>query len=91
MPCKPRGPETAPLLPESAPESNERLRINALNRKVRALDDGKTIFFHDYGEKFLGAGGVLSRELQPDLLHFSEKGYQVLAAAMRPDIEALLE
>ncbi len=79
------------VLPESAPESDERLRINTLNRKVRALDDGKTIFFHDYGEKFLGAGGVLSRELQPDLLHFSEEGYQVLAAAMRPDIEALLE
>jgi lysophospholipase L1-like esterase len=34
---------------------------------------------------------VLSAALQPDLLHFSEKGYQVLADAMRPDIEALLK
>ncbi|KRB92437.1 GDSL-type esterase/lipase family protein [Duganella sp. Root198D2] len=79
------------VLPESTPESEERLRIGALNRKARALGDGKTIFFRDYGRHFVGEGGVLSRQLQPDLLHFSEQGYQVLAGAMRPDIEALLK
>lgn len=78
------------VLPEAAPESDERRRITALNRKVRTLGDGKTIFFHDYGQHFMGEGGVLSKELQPDLLHFSEKGYRVLAAAVRPDIERLL-
>lgn len=79
------------VLPEGAPDSEERRRIIALNRKVRALGDGKNVVFHDYGGVFMGDGGVLSRELQPDLLHFSEKGYQLLAAAMRPDIEALLK
>lgn len=79
------------VLPEGAPESEERRSIIALNQKVRTLGDGKRIFFHDYGRIFMGEGGVLSTELQPDLLHFSEKGYQLLAQAIRPDIEALLK
>ncbi|KQZ28229.1 GDSL-type esterase/lipase family protein [Duganella sp. Root1480D1] len=79
------------VLPESAPDSEERRRIIALNLKVRTLGNGKNIFYRDYGLVFLGEGGVLSRELQPDLLHFSEKGYQLLAQAIRPDIEALLK
>ncbi|WP_426342597.1 GDSL-type esterase/lipase family protein [Pseudoduganella sp. S-14] len=78
------------VLPEGAPDSDERRRILALNQKIRTLGDGKAIFFHDYGARFTGAGGVLSRELQPDLLHFSEKGYGILAEAIRPDIERLL-
>lgn len=78
------------VLPEGAPDSDERRRILALNQKIRTLGDGKAIFFHDYGARFMGADGVLSRELQPDLLHFSEKGYGILAEAMRPDIERLL-
>jgi lysophospholipase L1-like esterase len=79
------------VLPEGAPGSDERRRIGMLNLQVRTLDDGKTVFFRDYGAHFIGDGGVLSAALQPDLLHFSEKGYQVLADAMRPDIEALLK
>lgn len=79
------------VLPEGAPDSDERRRILALNQQVRTLGDGKAVFFHDYGAHFMGEGGVLSKELQPDLLHFSEKGYRVLAEAIRPDIENLLK
>ncbi len=78
------------VLPEGEPDSEQRHRVVALNRKVRTLGDGKAVFFHDYGARFMGEGGVLSRELQPDLLHFSGQGYRVLADAMRPDIERLL-
>ena len=79
------------VLPEGLPDSDERRRIVALNQRVRTLEDGKTVFFHDYGAHFMGQGGTLSHELQPDLLHFSEKGYRILAGAMRPDIERLLK
>jgi lysophospholipase L1-like esterase len=78
------------VLPEAAPDSDERRRILTLNLKIRTLGDGKAVFFHDYSARFMDANGVLSRELQPDLLHFSEKGYAILAEAMRPDIERLL-
>ena len=79
------------VLPEGMPDSDERHRIVALNQRVRTLGDGKAVFFHDYGAYFMGEGGALSKELQPDLLHFSEKGYRILAAAIRPDIESLLK
>ncbi|UGQ44563.1 glycoside hydrolase family 97 catalytic domain-containing protein [Massilia endophytica] len=78
------------VLPEAGPDSGERKQIAALNAKIRTLDDGKAVFVHDYGSLFTGPGGELSKELQPDLLHFSEKGYQLLAGAMVPDIERLL-
>ena len=79
------------VLPEGLPDSDERHRIVALNQRVRTLGDGKAVSFHDYGAHFMGEGGALSKELQPDLLHFSEKGYRILAGAIRPDIESLLK
>ena len=79
------------VLPEGLPDSDERRRIVALNQRVRALNNGRTVFFRDYGAHFMGEGGTLSKELQPDLLHFSENGYRILAGAIRPDIESLLK
>jgi lysophospholipase L1-like esterase len=74
-----------------APDSAGRQKVNDLNKMVVTLGDGKTVFFHDYGPLFIGAGGKLSAELQPDFLHFSEKGYRIWGEAIRPDIEALLK
>jgi enterochelin esterase-like enzyme/lysophospholipase L1-like esterase len=79
------------VLPEGArADAAERRSVNELNQLVKTLDDGKAVFFHNYGAHFIGAGGALSAELQPDFLHLSEQGYRILAAAMRPDIERLL-
>jgi len=80
------------VLPEGQrPDSSERQSVLALNKIVAQLGDGRTVFFHDYGPRLVQADGTLSAELQPDFLHFSEKGYRILADAMRPDIEALLK
>jgi len=73
------------------PDSALRQRVNALNRMVAALGDGKTVLFHDYGPRLLGADGKLSAQLQPDFLHLSEQGYRIWADALRPDIEQLLK
>jgi lysophospholipase L1-like esterase len=74
-----------------APDADVRRKVNALNRMVARLGDGKTVFFHDYGPRFVGADGKLSAQLQPDFLHLSEPGYRIWADAMRPDIEQLLK
>ncbi len=80
------------LLPEGQrPDDDGRRKVLALNRLVRTLGDGKTVFFHDYGARFVAPDGTLSAALQPDFLHMSERGYRLLADAMRPDIEALLK
>jgi lysophospholipase L1-like esterase len=80
------------VLPEGEqPDSPGRRSVVALDKMVATLGDGKTVFFRDYGPRFVGADGKLSAELQPDFLHLSEKGYRIWAAAMRPDIEQLLK
>ncbi|MYM87297.1 hypothetical protein GTP91_08885 [Rugamonas sp. FT82W] len=79
------------VLPSGAkPDEPVRRRIVALDKMVATLDDGQHVFFHDYGAHFIAADGTLSAENQPDFLHLSEKGYRIWAAAMRPDIERLL-
>ena len=80
------------VLPEGAlPDAPGRRHVTALNQMVQTLDDGKNVFFHDYGARFIGVDGKLSAALQPDFLHLSEQGYRVFADAIRPDIERLLK
>jgi lysophospholipase L1-like esterase len=80
------------VLPEGQkPDAPERQKVLALNKMVKTLGDGKTVFFHDYGARFVAPDGTLSAALQPDFLHMSEQGYRLFAAAIRPDIEALLK
>jgi lysophospholipase L1-like esterase len=42
------------------------------------------------GNQFLGADGALDRADLPDLLHFSQKGYAMWAAAIKPELDASL-
>jgi len=80
------------VLPEGRmPRAAERLAVARLNTMVKTLGDGKTVFFHDYGARFVAADGTLSAELQPDFLHLSEKGYRIWADAIGPDIKKLLK
>lgn len=74
-----------------APDSPERQRVAALDQPVATLGDGKRVVLRDYGPRFIRADGKLSVDLQPDFLHFTEKGYRIWADAMGPDIEQLLK
>jgi lysophospholipase L1-like esterase len=60
-----------------------REKIVAINRSIAALQDGRRVFFLDIGAKFLGADGEIQRELMPDLLHPSLKGYEIWAGAIK--------
>ena len=45
----------------------------------------------DIGPKFLEADGTLSRDIMPDLLHPSLKGYQIWADAMNPTLDEMMK
>lgn len=80
------------LLPEGKmPDDQGRQRVLALNKMVQTLGDGKTVFYHDFGARFVAPDGTLSAALQPDFLHMSEQGYRLFAEGIRPAIEALLK
>jgi lysophospholipase L1-like esterase len=52
--------------------------------------DGKTVHYVDIGAKFLEPDGTLSREIMPDALHLSPRGYRIWAEAIEPKIKELM-
>jgi lysophospholipase L1-like esterase len=91
-----RSPKTKVLLlgifprgekPNPAREKND--KVNAI---VAKLDDGgKTVGYLDIGAKFLSEDGSISKEVMPDFLHLSEKGYRIWADAVLPSVKKLME
>ena len=69
-----------------------RAQIKEINAAAAKLDDGgKTVKFLDIGEKFLQPDGTLTKEIAPDFLHLSEKGYQIWADAIKEPLAELLK
>src|SRR5204862_1323904 len=67
-----------------------RAKISAVNAFLQKLDDGDRTRFLDIGHRFLSAEGTLSREIMPDALHLSRKGYEIWAAAMQPLLDTMM-
>ncbi|MFA6291505.1 MAG: GDSL-type esterase/lipase family protein, partial [Victivallales bacterium] len=61
--------------------------IIQINQKIAALADGKRVTYLDIGAKFLEPDGTLSKEVMPDALHPSAKGYQIWADAIQSEID----
>ncbi len=83
----PRGED--PRKTESVKVQREKLKkVNAI---IANLDDGgKSVKYLDIGDKFLEPDGTLSKEIMPDFLHLSPKGYQIWADAVKGPIQELL-
>jgi beta-glucosidase len=68
-----------------------RKQINELNSYLPELLKGmKGVRFRDIGPAFLDEKGFLSEEMMPDTTHPSEKGHEVWAKAIAPDLEEML-
>jgi lysophospholipase L1-like esterase len=92
-----RTPKTKILLlgvfPRSEkPDHAHRGMIKEINEAIAKLDDGgKTVQYLDIGAKFAQPDGTLTKEIMPDFLHLSEKGYEIWAEAVKPALENLLK
>lgn len=79
-------PETKILLlavfPRGEKPNPQRDKLKEVNKTIAKLDDGKHVFFLDIGDKFLQPDGTLTKEIMPDFLHLSAKGYQIWADAI---------
>jgi lysophospholipase L1-like esterase len=65
-------------------------RVRQINAALSRLDDGRSVFYRDIGERFLEKDGGLSREVMSDFLHLAPKGYQIWADAIKADVQKLL-
>ena len=68
----------------------QRVKLAEVNQKVAKLDDGKNVRYLDIGSKFLESDGTLTKQVMPDLLHLSERGYQIWADAITPTLNEML-
>lgn len=91
-----RAPQTKLLLlgifPRSAKGTDAvREKIKTANKIIARLDDGKQVRYLDIGEKFLDKDGELTKEIMPDFLHLSPKGYGIWADAIKVPLDELLK
>ena len=88
-------PETKVLLlgvfPRGANKADKRRQVNeGANAIFKKLADGKSVHYLDIGQKFLKEDGTLPREIMPDLLHLSEKGYTIWAESIEAKLKELM-
>jgi len=72
-----------------SPFDEKRLNNVAINDRIRLLADGDRIHWLDIGNTFLAPDGSLSKEIMPDALHLSQKGYELWAEALEPKLKEL--
>jgi lysophospholipase L1-like esterase len=78
------------IFPRGEKDSLHRRQIREINAALARLDDGGHIHFLDIGARFLDSNDSLSREIMPDLVHPSEAGYAIWAAAIHEPLARLL-
>ena len=87
-------PETKILLlaifPRGEKPNPQREKNAKASKLASEVADGKMVHYLDIGDKFLASDGTLSRDIMPDLLHLSPKGYEIWADAVEPKLVELM-
>jgi len=66
-------------------------KLKRVNSIISKLDDGHHVFYLDIGKKFVPGNGPIDKEIMPDFLHLSAKGYQIWADAIGPKLAELMK
>ena len=89
-----RQPDTKILLfgifPRGKTFSPQRGKILQVNEALARLDDGRNIFYFDFGPQLVENDGSISTNIMPDYLHPNDAGYRIWAKAMEPKLKQLL-
>ncbi len=72
------------------PESPRRKNNNELNEIIKDFHDGQSIHYLDICHQFFDDSGAMTKEITPDFLHLSAKGYQQWADGMKEKVHELL-
>ncbi len=83
----PRGAKRDPEA-ESVPTD---ARIGEINERLAKMGDGERVHYVDIDEAFLSEDGTIAKEIMPDFLHLSRKGYRRWADALEPKLWELLD
>ena len=78
------------IFPRSENFSAHRGKILQVNQVIHKLADGKDVFWTDFGHRFVKSDGTIPRDLMPDYLHLSSKGYEIWAEAIEQRLSQVL-
>ena len=78
------------IFPRGQNFNEQRGSILQVNQAIARLADNQSVFWLDFGSKLINADGSISKDLMPDYLHLSTKGYEIWAEAIEPSLVALL-
>lgn len=79
------------IFPRGADDNDVlRQKINKINEILPKLCDGDRVTFQSINDLFLSEGGVLSRDVMPDLLHPAAPEYFKWAEAVEPFVNKVL-
>ena len=87
-------PETKILLLDIFPRgqriNDQRGKILQVNQVLSRLDTRPYVTFLRIGQNFLSADGSIAKNIMPDFLHLTPKGYEIWAEAIEPTLSELL-
>ena len=78
------------IFPRAQTFSTQRGKLLQINQALAKLDDGKSIFYIDFGSQLIEGDGSISKDVMPDYLHLSQQGYEIWAKAIEPKLKELL-
>jgi len=89
---KAKHPESTVLLYAIFPRGEKptdalRIKNEKANAIIKTFADGETVVWRDINAKFLEADGTMTREMMPDFLHPTQKGYRIWADDILPFLE----
>lgn len=76
---------------DEKPDGALRKQVAEATSLFKDAADGQQVHFLDLGSKFLNEDGTASKEIMPDFLHLSPKGYDIWAEAISPKIAELMK
>jgi beta-glucosidase len=78
------------IFPRNENFSAQRGKLAMINQVLQKNADEHDIFWIDFGHKFLRADGTMPRELMPDYLHLSKRGYEIWAESIEDKLSTII-
>jgi lysophospholipase L1-like esterase len=78
------------IFPRSENYSVARGKLAQINQALRRAADEKEVFWVDFGHRFLNDDGTMPRDLMPDYLHLSPRGYAIWAESIEGQLSRIL-
>jgi beta-glucosidase len=80
------------IFPRGAtPDDSKRVKLNEVNEQIKQLADGDRVRWLDFNAKLTEPDGTISKEMMPDYLHPTEKGYVIWADALDPVLAEIVK